>query len=33
MADISSRASVRDVRITAQKARRVVNLVRGMKGV
>lgn len=31
MADISSRASVRDVRITAQKARRVVNLVRGMK--
>jgi len=27
----SSRASVQDVRITAQKARRVVDLIRGMK--
>ena len=28
---VSSRASVKEVRITAQKARRVVDLIRGMK--
>ncbi|HUW78082.1 MAG TPA: 50S ribosomal protein L22 [Candidatus Nanopelagicaceae bacterium] len=28
---VSSRASVQEVRITAQKARRVVDLIRGMK--